>query len=218
MYTTTRLGAFNTAQGFREKQLAAKGKKLSVIDRLTIGLLAGGIGACVGNPAEVVLVRMTTDGRLPPEQRRNYRNAFVALARITREEGFWALFKGVDATICRAMALNCAQLGMYSQAKSFFSKYIKGDFTTYLSASLVSGFMCSFASLPFDIVKSRVQSAKPGTYKGAMDCAVQLFKNEGVLMFWRGFVTYFCRIAPHTILTFLFLEQINKIYDMIKKH
>lgn len=202
----------------REKQKADKGKKINVFDRLLIGLTAGACGACVGNPAEVVLVRMTTDGRLPPEQRRNYRNAFVALGRITKEEGFMTLFSGVTATIGRAMALNCAQLGMYSQAKSFFSKYLKGDMAIYLSSSLVSGFLCAFASLPFDIVKTRVQNAKPGTYTGAVDCAIKLYKNEGVLKFWRGFFTYFVRIAPHTILTFLFLEQINKIYSKVKKH
>ena len=30
---------------------------------------------------------MTSDGRLPPEQRRNYKNVFDALIRISREEG-----------------------------------------------------------------------------------------------------------------------------------
>lgn len=73
LYTTTRMGCFNSMLGMRENQLKAKGKKLSIIDRLGIGMTAGGMGAIVGNPAEVVLVRMTADGRLPLEQRRNYK-------------------------------------------------------------------------------------------------------------------------------------------------
>ncbi|KAI8439819.1 hypothetical protein MSG28_013486 [Choristoneura fumiferana] len=43
--------------------------------KLLTGITAGAIGAVVGNPAEVALIRMTADGRLPPEQRRNYTNA-----------------------------------------------------------------------------------------------------------------------------------------------
>lgn len=31
-----------------------------------MGMAAGGAGAFIGTPAEVALVRMTSDGRLPP--------------------------------------------------------------------------------------------------------------------------------------------------------
>ena len=37
-----------------------------------MGIASGGIGAICGNPADVALVRMTVDNRLPVEQRRNY--------------------------------------------------------------------------------------------------------------------------------------------------
>lgn len=41
--------------------------------------IVAGVGAVVGNPAEVALVRMTSDGRLPAAERRNYSNAFSAV-------------------------------------------------------------------------------------------------------------------------------------------
>ena len=47
-----------------------------------IGMAAGCCGAFVGTPAEVALIRMTSDGNLPADQRRNYKNAFEALVRI----------------------------------------------------------------------------------------------------------------------------------------
>lgn len=49
--------------------------------KIAIGMLSGGIGAFFGTPAEVALIRMTADGRLPPEKRRNYTNVFNALGR-----------------------------------------------------------------------------------------------------------------------------------------
>lgn len=38
----------------------------------------------IGNPTELVLIRMQSDGLKPKEQRASYRSAFDALARITR--------------------------------------------------------------------------------------------------------------------------------------
>lgn len=49
--------------------------------KIGFGVIAGAIGAFVGTPAEVALIRMTADGRLPPEKRRNYKNVIDALIR-----------------------------------------------------------------------------------------------------------------------------------------
>ena len=59
------------------------------------------------------------------DQRRNYKNIFDALIRITREEGFMGLFAGVAPTVVRAAALNtgtCVNfsvVGEKSQLQSF---------------------------------------------------------------------------------------------------
>lgn len=50
-------------------------------------------------------------------ERRNYSNAFNAIVRIAREEGFLALWRGTIPTMGRAMVVNAAQLGSYSQSK-----------------------------------------------------------------------------------------------------
>ena len=60
---------------------------------------------------------MTSDGRLPEAERRNYRHAFDALFRVAREEGVTALWRGAVPTMGRAVVVNAAQLVSYSQAK-----------------------------------------------------------------------------------------------------
>lgn len=52
-----------------------------------MGVIAGAVGAFVGTPAEVALIRLTADGRLPLAERRNYTNVINALMRMVREEG-----------------------------------------------------------------------------------------------------------------------------------
>lgn len=65
---------------------------------------------------------MTADGRLPLHDRRNYRNVFAALHRISYEEGISGLWKGVGPTILRALVSNVAQLVTYTQAKQYILK------------------------------------------------------------------------------------------------
>ena len=87
--------------------------------KAALGMAAGVVGAFVGTPAEVALIRMTADGRLPVAERRNYKNVVEALLRITREEGLLTLWRGAIPTMGRAMVVNAAQLASYSQAKQY---------------------------------------------------------------------------------------------------
>lgn len=63
---------------------------------LIIKMLAttsGAIASFIATPTELSLIRMTSDGRLPIDQRRNYKHVFDALYRITKEEGVLALWR-----------------------------------------------------------------------------------------------------------------------------
>jgi solute carrier family 25 oxoglutarate transporter 11 len=45
---------------------------------------AGFVGSLVGNPADLALIRMQADARLPIAERRNYTSVGNAFARITK--------------------------------------------------------------------------------------------------------------------------------------
>lgn len=49
-------------------------------------------------------------------------------------------------------------------------------------------------------------------YRGAVDVWMKLIRNEGVFALWKGFTPYYMRLGPHTVLTFIFLEQMNAAY------
>ena len=76
-------------------------------------VFAGFIGSLVGNPADLALVRMQADSRLPMAERRNYNNVVDAFRRIVKEEGFLALWRGATPTVIRAVVLNLAMLSSY---------------------------------------------------------------------------------------------------------
>ena len=70
-YTTARLGIFNVIST-RAKE-ANGGANLPLWQKAACGLTAGGLGALVGTPADLTLVRMQADSTLPVESRRNYK-------------------------------------------------------------------------------------------------------------------------------------------------
>lgn len=208
-YTTTRLGVYQYLEDeFKQRYSALPGFQW----KLLFGMIAGGIGAIIGTPAEITLVRMTADGRLPVAERRNYKHAFDALARITREEGILTLWRGWQPTVIRAMVLNAAQLAVYSQAKqSLVTNKVMNDGTpAHLVASTISGFASTVVSIPIDITKTRLQNMKNNEYKGTLDVLLKVVRNEGFFALWKGFTPYFLRLGPHTIITFLIMEQLNK--------
>lgn len=213
-YTTARLGMFGVVKEF----LSADGKPLPFHKKALAGMIAGGVGAVVGTPAEVALIRMTADGRLPPAERRGYTSVFNALARVTREEGVLTLWRGTFPTVGRAMVLNIAQLATYDQAKEvILSTGAVGDnIGAHAMASTVSGFIATAVSIPLDSAKTRVQNMKVingvPEYTGMLDALRKTAAQDGILSLWRGFTPYFLRLGPHTILTFICLEQLKAAY------
>ncbi|KAG8532821.1 putative mitochondrial 2-oxoglutarate/malate carrier protein [Bacidia gigantensis] len=203
VYTTARLGFFDTFMGALTTRAEQKGEKIGFAGRATAGLSAGGLAALIGNPADLALIRMQSDGLKAKEARANYTSVIDALRRISRSEGVYALWKGASPTVVRAMALNFGQLAFFSEAKSQLKTRTDwGLRTQTLAASALAGFFASFFSLPFDFVKTRLQKqtrAPDGSlpYKGMGHCFGTVAKEEGLLRFYRGFGTYYVRIAPH---------------------
>lgn len=204
VYTTARLGFFDTFSNSLSARAKEKGKSISFAERAAAGLSAGGLAAMVGNPADLALIRMQSDGLKPKEARANYKSVFDALIRISKNEGIGALWAGAYPTVVRAMALNFGQLTFFAESKQQLKKLApdSNESLRTFGASAIAGFFASFFSLPFDFVKTRLQKQSKGPdgklpYAGMADCARKVIKDEGWLRFYRGFGTYYVRIAPH---------------------
>ncbi|XP_036261972.1 mitochondrial 2-oxoglutarate/malate carrier protein [Molothrus aeneus] len=217
-YTTTRLGIYSV---LLERFGGADGTPPPFLAKAAMGMTAGAAGAFVGTPAEVALIRMTADGRLPPGERRGYHNVFDALVRMAREEGVLTLWRGCIPTMARAVVVNAAQLASYSQSKQFLldSGHFRDDILCHFCASMISGLVTTAASMPVDIVKTRIQNmrtidGKP-EYRNGLDVLLKVVRYEGFFSLWKGFTPYYARLGPHTVLTFIFLEQMNKWYQRL---
>ncbi|GBG30567.1 Mitochondrial 2-oxoglutarate/malate carrier protein [Hondaea fermentalgiana] len=213
-YGTTRLGIYTTLM---EKFAAPDGSPPPLAEKLAFSMVAGGVGAFVGNPFDLSLVRMAADSSLPEAQRRNYAGVMDAVSQIVRKEGFTSLWIGAGPTISRCIILNMAQLTTYSQAKEELLKtsFFNDNIWCHLASSMISGFVATAASLPFDVAKTRVQNAAKGEYAGMADCIMQTARHEGFLSLWKGFTPAYLRLAPQTVLVFVILEQLSNSYKRL---
>lgn len=219
VYGTARMGLHDTFS----RMLVARndGKPISFWQKTGSAMTAGAIAGLLGNPCDLALVRMEADGSAPAHLRRGYTGVFNAIKRIGQEEGVRSLWRGSVPMVCRAIAMNVGMLATHDQAKELLAPYTgAGTMTTSLSASCISGFVSSFTSLPFDLMKTRMMNMSANAegifpYKNLGDCAWKILKNEGVFSFWRGYWTYCARTAPHSMLCLIMKDVFGNMYDKL---
>lgn len=205
-YSMTRFGAYEVGK----QMLEASGHSIQFHDKLLLAAVTGAVGGVVGTPADVVNVRMQNDVKLPLELRRNYKHALDGIMRIIRQEGVYQLFSGCSTATSRAALMTIGQLSFYDQIKIILiqSGYFKDQPLTHMLSSVCAGGIATTLTQPLDVLKTRAMNAKPGEFKGLVDIFFDTAKL-GPLAFFKGYLPAFVRLAPHTILTFLFLEQLR---------
>ncbi|EFJ10435.1 hypothetical protein SELMODRAFT_233289 [Selaginella moellendorffii] len=223
LYASTRLGIYDMLKHRLSGDSGSGGgvvggADLPLFQKVAAALIAGGIGAAAGNPADVVMVRMQADGRLPAKERRSYRNAFDALSQMVRNEGILSLWRGSSLTVQRAMIVTAVQLASYDHVKETlaFYKITNEGIATHLVASLTSGFLTSVVSEPIDVIKTRVMNmkvvfGKTPPYRNAIDCAMKTIRSEGVLALYKGLLPCFARQGPFAVVLFITLEQTKEM-------
>jgi solute carrier family 25 oxoglutarate transporter 11 len=216
VYTTARFGLFlNISDHLKQKN---NGANLSFGQKGIASLTAGGVASFIGNPCDLILIRMQADSTLPAEQRRNYKSFFDAAKRIPSEEGITSLWKGGVPTVTRAMALNFGMFSTYEEAKERFGKMMSNKTASWGLATILAGALAATYSLPFDNAKTKMQKMKadPKTglmpYKNIFDCMGKTVGEVGVTGLWVGLPTYITRIAPHVMISLTVSEYLKKAF------
>ncbi|XP_033164593.1 mitochondrial dicarboxylate carrier [Drosophila mauritiana] len=201
-YSTARFGVYEAGKEYVNTDTFG--------GKVALAGASGLVGGIVGTPADMVNVRMQNDVKLPPQQRRNYHNAFDGLLRVYRQEGFKRLFSGATTATARGILMTIGQIAFYDQTKIYLlaTPYFQDNLVTHFTASLVAGTIATTLTQPLDVLKTRSMNAKPGEFNGLWDIVKHTAKL-GPLGFFKGYVPAFVRLGPHTIITFVFLEQLR---------
>lgn len=105
------------------------------------------------------------------------------------------------------------QLSTYETSKGLVSQAgVPSGILNHFLSSCVSGLAVSTAISPFDVISTRLYNQTGTTYSGVVDCFVKTIKAEGLRGLYKGWLPQFTRIGPHTVLTFVFWEQLKRIW------
>lgn len=212
-YSTTRFGMYEVIRQY----LVKPGENMKFYQKVFVAGVAGASGGFVGTPADMVNVRMQNDVKLPKESRRNYKNAIDGLWRVYRQEGALNLFSGGGAATARAVLMTIGQISFYEQIKQALlsTGYFSDNLTTHFSSSFMAAGIATTLTQPLDVMKTRMMNAKPGEYRSILHCALET-KKLGVMAFFKGYIPAFVRLGPHTILTWIFLEQMRLNFGIVR--
>ncbi|KAI0655065.1 dicarboxylic acid transporter [Cubamyces menziesii] len=209
-YSVCRFWAYDES-----KKLIGANEKSPAWKLALAGSMAGGIAGFVGNPGEIVMVRMQGDFAKPPEKRLNYKNSIDALVRMVREEGWSSLGRGVGPNVFRAVLMNASQLASYDffKAELLRRNIFDDNIYCHTTASFAAGTVATTVCSPADVLKSRVMSAAGSEGKSALQMIRTSMKNEGPMFMFKGWVPAWMRLQPTTILIFITFEQLKRLVD-----
>jgi hypothetical protein len=72
-----------------------------------------------------------------------------------------------------------------------------------LFAGGCAGTLTWFSIMPFDVIKSRYQADMKKEFSGMLDCAFKSYKEEGIMVFYRGCLITCLRAFPVNAVIFL---------------
>lgn len=109
---------------------------------------------------------------------RTYTNTFNAIFNIYKNEGFRSLYRGAIPTLLRDVPNSSIYFGFYTQLKPFLENTFdsKHSIIINFSAGMLSGFMATLITHPFDVMKSKLQAQITHDYKGIIDLIKKVSK------------------------------------------
>lgn len=195
--------------------------KTTPYDSRTAGVhfVCGGLAACSATvfcqPLDTLRTRFAAQG-----EPKIYRNLRHAVFTMYRSEGMLTFYRGLSPTLLAVFPYAGLQFFFYNVFKKMLGPSPKpghsgGNLQSLLCGS-GAGMISKTITYPFDLFKKRLQVGgfeearlhfgKVRSYKGLLDCTVQIAKEEGLRGFFKGLSPSLLKAALSTGMTFFWYE------------
>ena len=187
------------------------------------GATAGCISALVGSPFYLIKTQLQSrsTAMIAVGHQHNISGFTDAFAKIYQTHGLAGLWRGATGSMMRVTVGSSVQLTTFTKVKSFINDlevFKKDSILTSLASATVGGFAVCTAMTPFDVVSTRLynqpvdNTGKGLKYTGIFDCALKIFKTEGIMGYYKGWSASLLRLGPHTVLSLCFWQELRKAY------
>jgi len=173
--------------------------------------ISGILTAVFTNPIWVIKTRMLSTAKNAPGAYTSIRHGTVELYRT---EGLRGFYRGLLPSLF-GVSHGAIQFMAYEQLKNRWARSRKGGKNgltnmDFLTLSAVSKMFAGSITYPYQVVRARLQTYDaPKRYKGAWDVVKQVFRNEGLIGFYKGLGPNVVRVLPSTCVTFLVYENMK---------
>lgn len=185
---------------------------LTVPQRMLAGA-GGGVSEAIlaVTPIETLKTRVTDDMRRGTGK---YTGSFDAVIKIIKSDGPSGLYMGLVPTIAKQatnqavrfpVQFYCMQL-MTGGDKQYAANPLYNG-----AAGAVAGGVSVLLTMPQDTIKTRMQGEEAKKlYKGTLDCAKQILKNDGIGFFYSGTWPRMIRVSLDVAITFAIFPVLGK--------
>ncbi|KAI1291506.1 Mitochondrial oxaloacetate carrier protein [Mortierella claussenii] len=229
MMNGTRLGLYDPIKHSIHQLMGTNPAQNNNMVNIAAGGAGGVLSAALASPLFLVKTRLQSYSSHEASRvghQHYYRHTLDALRHIYKSEGLRGLYRGVDASMMRTGAGSSVQLPLYDVVKQKMITVagLENGALCHGLSSLISGFFLCIVMNPFDIISTRMYNQAPDPvtgrggmlYKSPVDCAIKTIKAEGVQALYKGFTAHYLRIGPHTIFTFVFMEQVRALFQRLE--
>ena len=148
---------------------------------------------------------------------RKYKGFFHGCREIIREKGISGTYRGLTATIMKQGSNQAIRWLTFTQTKQWLAgpgvNPDKLPIYYTMAASVVAGTASVFGNAPVDVIKTRMQGLQADKYSGVIDCAKQIYHNEGFRGFYKGSSARLARVCLDVMMLMTIYEQLNKAID-----
>jgi len=208
-FSAIRIGAYEPVRNkYMELSGVTEGLEMMGV-RIAAGVTTGTLAILAAQPTDVVKVRMQAAGNS-----QQYKGVMDAYMTIKREEGVRnGLYRGTFPNIARSCIINVGETVVYDAVKDglIASNYMRDGIGCHFASAVVAGVTATLVASPVDVVKTRFMNSPKGKYRGALHCAQQTARVEGLMAFYKGFNASCIRLVSWNIVLWLSYEQLKLV-------
>lgn len=126
-----------------------------------------------------------------------------------RESGIREVYRGLVATCAKQSATSAVRMGAYNMLKNAADeRHIRSTPQTTFLMGALAGITTTYATQPFDTIKTRAQSASGTTISQA--CR-EILSDAGIRGFWTGSTMRLSRLIFSGGIVFSIYEQVIRL-------
>lgn len=183
---------------------------LSPLRNMLAGMSAGVVASVFAvTPTERIKTALIDDARTL----KRFHSAPHAVRVIYAEHGFLGLYRGFVGTTLKQAGATAFRMGTYNILKDYENRrHVTQNTAMNFANGAVAGIITTYATQPFDTLKTRSQSAKGAS---TVDAFRSVWADDGVRGFWRGTTMRLGRTVFSGGILFTVYEQVAGILNPI---